>query len=237
MNRNEEIRMDVVQEIKNERRISNPNRVQVAVKDGIVTLSGYVEHYMDQLAAVEAAQKVAGVKGVVQEIEVALPPSSKRDDQEITRSACTAIGHNSIIPAEGVKISVSDGRVLLSGEVQDDYQKMEAESTVSKVLGVKRVVNNIVVKPVVKPFDITRHIEQTFQHMAAHHAQEIQVEVRGSKVILKGVVRAWIEKVEAEEAAHDVPGVQEVDNQLEVTPLLAGKEKPPEKDLISSKTK
>jgi osmotically-inducible protein OsmY len=77
----------------------------------------------------------------------------------------------------------------------------------------------------VKPYDITRRIERTFQHMAAHHAQEIQVEVKGGKVILRGVVRAWIEKAEAEEAAREVPGVKEAENRLEVTPLLEGKEK------------
>ncbi len=229
MNQNKEIRLNVLKELKSERRISNPNRIEVAVKDGIVTLGGYVDHYMDQLAAVKAAERVTGVKGVVQEIEVALPAASRRDDLEIARSVCTAIEHNSIIPRDRVKVSVCDGRVTLEGEVQEPHQKLEAEATVSKVLGVKGVTNDIVVKPVVKPYDVTLQIERTFQHMAAHHAQDIQVEVKGGKVILRGVVRAWIEKAEAEEAAHEVPGVRVVENRLEVTPFVEGKERPPVK--------
>jgi osmotically-inducible protein OsmY len=229
MDKNEEIRLDVLRELKSDRRISNPGRIIVAVKDGIVTLSGYVDHYMDQLAALEATERNAGVKGIVQEIEVELPSSSRRDDQEIARSACAAIEQNSVIPNEHVQVSVCDGKVTLEGELPEEHQKIEAGTTVSKVLGVTGVTNNIVIKPSVRPYDVTLEIERTFQHMAAHHAQDIQVEVKGDKVILRGVVRAWIEKAKAEEAASEVIGVKEVENRLEVTPLLEGKEKPPVK--------
>ncbi len=229
MKRDEEIVQDVKGELKSDRKISNANRIKVTVKNGIVTLGGFVSHYMDQLAAGEAAERVPGVKGVVQEIEVQLPAISKRDDEEITRSACTAIEHNSTVPGDRVKLCVSDGVITLSGEVPEEYQKIEAAITVSKVLGVKGVINNILVIPILKPHDITMQIERAFQHMATHHAQDIQVEVKGSKVILAGMVRAWIEKAEAEEAACEVPGVTEVENQLQITPLLEGKEKYPAK--------
>ena len=229
MNQNEEMRLEVLREIKSERKVGNSNRIKVSVKDRIVTLSGFVEHYMDQKAVVDAAERVNGIKGVVQEIEVELPAASRRNDAEIARSACAALEHNSLIPRDRVKVSVCDGRVTLEGEVQEPHQKLEAEITASKVLGVRGVVDNIVVNQAVRPYDITLQIERTFQHMAAHHAQDIQVEVKDSKVTLRGVVMAWIEKTEAEEAAREVPGVKAVENRLEVTPLLEGREKPPVK--------
>jgi len=227
MNKDEEFRLDVIQEIKRERKISNPNRIEVTVKDGVVTLSGKVDHYMDQLVMVEAAERVTGVKGVLQETEVELPAASKRNDIEIYRSATAAIEQNSLIPADRVKVAVKDGRVKLDGEVQEEHQKIEAGITVSKILGVRGVINDVVVKPVMKPYDVTLQIERTFQHQAMHHALEIKVDIKNSKVILSGIVRAWIEKADAEAAAREVPGVTEVENRLEVTPLLEGKEEPP----------
>ena len=227
MNRDEELRLEVEKEIRSERKISNPSRIEINVKNAVATLSGYVGHYMDQVAAVAAAERVPGIKGVAQEIEVELPAPSKRDDIDIADSACAAIEHNSTIPHEHVKVTVCDGWVTLEGNLQEEHQKEEAEDTVSRILGVRGITNNIIVKPQVKPYDITMQIMHNFQHMAARHAWDIHVEIKGSKVILSGVVRAWIEKASAEEAAHEVPGVTEVENRLELTPLLEGKEKPP----------
>jgi osmotically-inducible protein OsmY len=227
MNKDDELRLDVMQELKRERKISNTNRIEVTVKDGVVTLSGKVDHYMDQLVMVEAAERVIGVKGVLQETEVEIPAASKRNDIEIFRSATMAIEQNSLIPSDHLKVAVKDGKVKLDGEVQEQDQKIEAGLTVSKILGVAGVINDIIVKPIVKPNDVTLQIERRFQHLAMHHAQEIQVEIKGSKVILSGEVRAWIEKADAEDAARELPGVTEVENRLELTPLLKGKEKPP----------
>jgi osmotically-inducible protein OsmY len=117
--------------------------------------------------------------------------------------------------------------VTLGGDVEELHQKEEAETIASKILGVRGLTNNIEIKHNVRPSDVTRQILRTFQNMAVHHVQDIQVEINGSKVILSGIVRAWIEKAEAEQAAYDVPGITEVENRLEVTPLLEGKEKPP----------
>ena len=106
-------------------------------------------------------------------------------------------------------------------------QKEEAETIASKILGVRGLTNNIEVMRYVKPLDVKRQILRTFQNMAVYHVRDIHVEVSGSKAILTGIVRAWIEKAEAEQAAFDTPGISEVENRLEVTPLLKGKEKPP----------
>lgn len=227
MDIDDELRLEVIGELKRERRISNPDHIQVAVKERIVTLSGCVEHYMDQIAAVEAAECVPGVEGVVQELQVNLPEESKRGDEEIVRAACTAIEHNSTIPARAVKVSVSDGWVTLEGKVSEEHQKEEAANTVARILGVRGITNNIAVKSQVKPYDVTLRIEQAFRHLATHHARGIYVEIVDGKVVLSGLVRAWVERAEAEAAALEVPGVKEVENRLEITPLLEGKETPP----------
>lgn len=227
MNKDDEIGMEVLKVIKAERKIRNPDKIEVSVKDGVVTLGGSVEHYMDRIAALAAVECIAGVEGIVDEIEVELPLASKREDLEIAGSACSAIEHNSVIPRDQVKVVVCDGQVTLEGEVREQYQKVEAENTVSRVLGVKGVTNNISVKPQVKPWDVIMEIERIYQHMAMHHARNIHVEIKDGKVILSGTVRAWIEKSGAEEAAYEVPGVKEVENRLEITPLLEGKEEPP----------
>lgn len=229
MDIDEELKMEVIRQIKADRKISNSDRIKVDVAERIVTLGGYVGHYMDQIEAVSAVECVPGVEGVVQEIEVELPEAAKRNDEEIARSACTAIEHNSTIPPNRVKVTVGDGWVTLDGELDEQHQKDEAEETVAKVLGVRGITNNIVTKCPVRPYDITLQIERNFRHLATHHARDIHVEVRDGKVILSGIVRAWIEKSEAQEAAYEVPGVEEVENQLEMSPLLEGKETPPVK--------
>ncbi len=227
MDKDGAVRLEVMRELSLDRRISNPHLIQVTVANGVVTLSGHVEHYMEQVAAAEAAARAGGVEGVVQEIEVRLPETSLREDEEITRAACDALGLNSRIPADRVKLVCCDGWVTLDGELGEQHEKEEAEKTVSRVLGVKGVTNSIVVRPEIKPCDVTLRIEREFQLMAAHHAHEIQVDVRNGTVVLSGTVRAWIEIAEAEEAARHIPGVIAVQNHLQLTPLLDGREKAP----------
>ena len=132
-----------------------------------------------------------------------------------------------MISGSHLEIVVTDGWVTLDGDVEEEYQKEDAETTVSKVIGVRGITNNIAVKQKVRPADITLHIERVFQRSAMRHAQDIHVVINHGKVILSGIVRAWIEKADAEEAAREVPGVTEVENRLEITPFLKGKENHP----------
>ena len=227
MNRDEEIRLEVIKELELEPKIGNPTQIEVVVKEGIVTLGGYVNHYMDRVNAKIAAERVSGIQGIVQNIEVEIPAESKQEDLEIARMASSAIDIISILPRGHIKVAVRDGRVTLGGDVEELHQKEEAETIVSKILGVREMTNNIEVIHYVKPTDVKRQILRTFQNMAVYHVRDIHVEINGSKAILTGIVRAWIEKAEAEQAAHEVPGVTEVENRLEVTSLIEGKEKPP----------
>jgi len=162
MHRDEGLHLEVDNELKSERKISNPDRIEVSVKDGIVTLGGYVDHYIDRVAAQMAAERVSGIAGVVQDITVELPAGSKRVDREIAGSACSAIELNSILPSDRITVVVSDGMVTLEGRVNELHQKEEAEIVVSRILGVKGVSNSIEVVQEVRPSDVTLEIVRTF---------------------------------------------------------------------------
>ncbi len=198
----EEIQRDVLEELKWDTRV-RPNEIGVAVKDGIVTLTGWVDSYLKKMAAEEAAHRVRGVKAVVNDIEVRLPSS--------------ALQWEAGVPADKLEVTVSHGWVTLKGEVEYGFQKRLAERTVERLSGVRGVTNLIVVKPRLSSTDLKQNIEQALIRNAEMDAKRITVEVQGSKVILYGTVRSYAEKKAAEEAAWAAPGVSEVENHIVIS--------------------
>jgi osmotically-inducible protein OsmY len=211
----EQIQKDVLAELKWEARVQ-PNEIGVAVKDGVVTLTGWVDAYTKKWAAEEAAHRIRGVKAVANDIEVRLP--AERTDADIAAAAVRALERDAFIPVEQLDVTVSKGWVTLKGSVEWQYQKEDAERVVRRLLGVKGVSNLIMVKPRVKPTELKEKIEQALVRSAETDAQRITVEVEGSKVILKGTVRSWAEKQEAERVAWSAPGVTEVENRIRLEP-------------------
>jgi osmotically-inducible protein OsmY len=209
----EELQRDVLAELKWDARVE-PNEIGVVVKDGIVTLTGSIDSLFKRWAAEEAARRVRGVKAIVNEIEVKLPESAERTDEDIARAAAHAIETNAMLPADKIQITVSNGWVTLRGEVEWQFQREDAEREVRNLWGVKGVTNLLTVRTRPTPEELKEKIERALVRSAETDAKRIEVEVEGSKVILRGTVRSWAEREEAERIAWLAPGVTEVDNQI-----------------------
>jgi osmotically-inducible protein OsmY len=192
----------------------NPAEIGVAAKDGIVTLTGRIPSYWEKVTAERAAMRVAGVKAVVNQLEVRLPSSSERTDEDLARAALDALKWSVLIPPDRIKVKVSKGWVTLEGMVDWQFQKTAAEKAVRKLFGVLGVTNFVEVKASVSKSEVKAAIESALKRSAEVDANQIKVETDGDKVILRGSVRSWYEREEAERAAWRAPGVRSVDNRI-----------------------
>jgi osmotically-inducible protein OsmY len=209
-----EVRRDVEAELAFEPSI-DAAKIGVAVTDGVVTLSGEVKSYAEKYTAERVAERVAGVRGVVNEIKVDLP--HERTDTEIAAEATAALRANTFVPDDRVKVKVVNGWVTLKGAVAYEYERRAAEHAVRFLPGVRGVSNLITVEPPVEPRNIKQEIKKTFERQAMIDARNVIVEVQGDEVILTGTVHSWIERQEAEKAAWRAPGVRSVKNYITVS--------------------
>jgi osmotically-inducible protein OsmY len=186
--------------------------VGVSARDGIVTLSGYVETYASKLAAERAARRVCGVKAVANDVEVRV--ALGRIDPDIAKEAIEALTNRIDLPL-GITVTVRNGIITL-GNRGVDHQRMAAENAVSFLHGVKGVFNHIMLRPAVEPKDVERRIMHALHGHPDFDRHRIHVETAGGTVFLSGNVQSWLEKEEAQRAAWQVPGVTTVDNRITV---------------------
>jgi osmotically-inducible protein OsmY len=210
-----EIKTQVLSELAYEPSIKASN-IGVLVKNGTVTLNGSAVSYGEKSDVVRAAKRVAGVNGIADEIEVKLPDSHMRNDGDIAAAASNAITWATNIPQGNVTVTVRQGRIILEGEVEWWFQKDNVERLVQNLMGVKVVSNMITIKPAMASEVVATAISSAFERNALLDAKQVHVEIVGDKVILRGTVKNWPEREEAERAAWSSAGVFSVDNHLKV---------------------
>lgn len=218
MEKDHELQRNIMDEIRFDPFLSMiAPSIGVTVREGIVTLSGKVDSFMQKHAVEDAAKRVKGVSFVAVDVEVKPGTREKRDDTAIAKAIKDALTHLSILDYDAVDIQVEDGIVTMEGTLRWNYQRDAAEAYVKNVKGVVSVNNNI--KLIDVPCDaktVSEEINAAFHRHATLDAANVRVDIKGRKAVLTGKVRSWAEKKDAENVAWSSPGIKEVDNKIEV---------------------
>lgn len=212
MQKNEDLQQEVHDAIKWEP-ILNASEIRVSAKDGVVTLTGTVDSYAKKFEAENAAKSIAGVRAVVEKIKVG--DTYRRDDNDIADEIVNVFESNWEIPNEKVRVKVENGWVVLTGELQWNYQKEAVNITVKNIFGVKGVINHIKVDfGIQDEIEKKRDIERAFARNWSVNNENIEVEILGNNVVLRGSVYSWYQKDEAGRIAWNTQGIRAVNNEL-----------------------
>ena len=212
-----QIRTDVISELQWDPSVRDRD-VAVAVDGGVVTLGGSVESFAARRAAIRAAERVAGVRAVADDITVIIPTAHVRADADIAHQAVMALKWHVQVPDERIKVRVEDGLVTLEGRVRWDFQRRAAYQAVHNLTGVRAVLNQIQLETSASPHDIQQRIRTALHRQAELEAANITVDVTDGAVNLRGKVHSAWGRREAEQAAWNAPGVMHVNDQLQVQP-------------------
>ena len=210
-----QIQQDVMDQLKWDS-LLNAARIGVAVKDGVVSLSGFVDTYYKKIKTEDAVKKVSGVKALAESLQVGVSPFYKKSDSDIAEMVLSMLKQHTSIPDENILVKIEDGIVTLEGRVDWNYQRKLAEQALEGLAGIRGIVNNLVIKSVATSENIKKRINAAFHRQATLDASRLTVETIGTKAILKGTVRSFAEKEEAESAAWTSPGILNIDNRITV---------------------
>jgi osmotically-inducible protein OsmY len=209
-----ELQADVADELFWETRV-DPSEIAVFVEHGMVTLRGTVGTLGAKHAAEKAAQRVDGVRGVENELDVKLLTEHRHDDAELRGAVLKALSWNVFVPS-GVDATVNNGVVTLTGIVEQRHQRDEAARTVRNLRGVTGIHDEIEVKNPGMIADVSERLEKAFERSAQIDASDVRVEALDGTVTLNGTVKTWAEHDAALDAAWAAPGVKDVKDQLEI---------------------
>ena len=213
MSGDNELQQKIVQELEWDPSV-DARHITVAVKNGIVTLGGYVEQFSDKTHAERAVERINGVLAVIDQVELELPGVSHRNDLDIVESALTAMKLNVLIPKDRLKIIAQNGWITLEGSVDWQYQRMAAEDTVRTIRGIKGISNKISIQAEGLKADIKDKIRGALVRNAQLDSTQIDIDISGNKATLSGHVRSWSEKHQAEAATWSAPGIAAVENNI-----------------------
>lgn len=217
MKTDKQLQHDVLAELEWEPSI-DATQIGVTVSNGTVTLSGSVGTYLQKTQAEKVAKRVYGVCAVTNDIALKIPSQHEHADSDIASAIHNSLAWDARVDEKQIKVSVKNGWVTLEGECHWKYQSDAAERDVRVLRGVKGVSNLIKIVPPVKTADVTHKIEEAYRRSADLDARRVQVEATDGKVILRGNVRSWAERMQAQQAAWAAPGVSQVENLLTVLP-------------------
>lgn len=215
MKSNEDLQRDVQNAIKWEP-LLNAAEIGVTAIDGVVTLTGTVDSYAKKLEAEDAAKKVAGVKALVEKIEIKFSSTWKKDDTEMASEILNALKWNWEIPSEDIQVKVENGWVRLEGVVQWNYQREAAQKAVKNLVGILGVTNDIKINIATKDNLEKKDIQEALLRNGVINEQNIDVKVIGNKVTLNGTVDSWYQRDEAGRIAWKASDVWAVENELVV---------------------
>lgn len=189
--------------------------IAVKVNGNEVSLSGFAKSFWEKCKAESVVRTVKGVAAVANDIIVKLPGGAPTDP-EIARSAITALRTELPYSADRIRASVHEGRVSLEGTVEWHFQREKAENAVRRLPGVISIRNSIRIEPSLAAENIKHRIEDAFRRIAQVDADHIAIDTKGSEVTLRGEVRSWAERDQAQRTAWSAPGVTNVKNELAV---------------------
>lgn len=192
----------------------NETDIATKVNDGVVTLTGFLGSYFEGYRAEAIAKRIVGVTAVANDIEVRLPKGQGATDPEIAREAVEALKRVLPLEWDSIRPLVRHGQITLEGSVAWQYQRERAIDAMVKIQGVKAVSNAIRIAPTVAPEDIKHKIQEAFRRNAEVDANNISIDTHGSEVTLRGEVRSWSERDQAQMTAWSAPGVTNVKNEI-----------------------
>jgi len=220
MKTDKELQRDVLDELAWEPSV-DAAEIGISVENGVVILNGAVKSLNQKWTAERVAQRVDGVRAVTDELVVKLPGDSQYSDADVAQAAVNALDWNASVPRDRIKVLVAHGWVTLKGTVEYHFQKDAAETAVRNLKGVKGVSNTVAITPRASAGDVIQAIKRALHRAAQVDAERISVEAIEEKVILRGSVRTWAEREDAERAAWAAPGVSDVQNDIRIASVAA----------------
>ena len=217
MKSDKQLQHDVLAELEWEPSIE-ASQIGVAAADGVITLTGQVGTYLEKTKAEDVSKRVYGVRAVANDIAVKIGGQHARSDAEIATAALNSLKWDADVDDEKIKITVRDGWVTLEGQATWKYHSDAADRDVRVLTGVRGVTNKIALVSPVRIADVQKKIEDAFRRSADLDARRVEVHATDGRIVLRGNVRSWAERAEAQQAAWAAPGVVNVENNLVVTP-------------------